>query len=1034
MSPQSSPSHMDRTGRASSSKPQLHRTPTGQRPTPPTRAPPPAPHQRFPSPTGVALPSLPGAGSSQTPSAYPPIPYFIPDLPAPRIPIHPRRLPQVPTRSSLSVRDSPGGNGAGGGHHRGVSKGLRTNLPLDIQAGSSGGPVGRPNRSMSIPGGVRESIRASTLPPPLSIPKENEGNVVPDAVTKVDRTHGHQNRHSSTSSTASSKSTGSHSIASLSTPSITTTHSAASSTLSEDHLDSPSTMSHGPLRRDSMSSIEGKDEIKSEVKIVRGRSESLASSASSTSKTLDHPAGAPASGASRHSRDTTDDIEAIDLGTRYPYGISQSAQPPQTNLHTSVKAGKGPLLQNEEDMARSKGALPIPVGKDEHKVGKFRIKLRLNQPFIVAGSPVVGRVETTCLSSHARLGEMVIELYAYEEVTADTGTGNYLEPSSKGLSNTVRPIYKHRLVLQDTSHPSDAVLAAQPVDEGGYFVAKKGRTLFPFAIPLPTDLPTSVETRVGHVRYVLSATIMVGCLDEVEAEFRDPERLVSSKRLSVYERWGSEEVKKGRGMVVVGEARKRAFLGGTGSLECTAASTRGIITLGGMAYVRVAVRNGTKKRVTGVRLCLWRRAGLQGEVEREAEMRGKTRSIVDHRCRLVGEWRGRSSDWRWEPGEEREAVLALALPLSSEVSVSVRGTSLLSIRCFLQVALSMPLSKDLTVELPVYVTHPASWSDVPPVVGHVERKTGQAIFMGASILEREMAGMLGDKEEDMKGPVAQRGITQPVHGNGENDDEKEEEDTCGTRSAPEARALSQSDLSMVQDGKEGEEEEGDDDDNEIGQVHVARAVRVERCPQRRVRRRTIGEVTRSFYVEGQGKSWGPDEDDESHMTPVVMVPGEEKPKGNSGRLWSPIGGEDDSNGGGAVPHDRRDGTGSPLGSVGFLGGLRELRVLNPDDASSLSGTIRSSLDEVIMMDSGRDARTSVKKETEEDHKNQRLLSPQVALSPLAPSSDGEEEPMRSDNEDPVSGEAQALIDAMTHELDLDWDRSTVASKDKEMSC
>lgn len=85
---------------------------------------------------------------------------------------------------------------------------------------------------------------------------------------------------------------------------------------------------------------------------------------------------------------------------------------------------------------------------------------------------------------------------------------NYLNSSSKGsasFGSPVRPIYRHRLVLQDSTHPSDAVLASEPADECGYFVAKKGRTLFPFAIPLPTDLPTSVETRVGHVRYVLSA-------------------------------------------------------------------------------------------------------------------------------------------------------------------------------------------------------------------------------------------------------------------------------------------------------------------------------------------------------------------------------------------------------------------------------------------------------------------------------------------------------------------------------------------------
>lgn len=117
-------------------------------------------------------------------------------------------------------------------------------------------------------------------------------------------------------------------------------------------------------------------------------------------------------------REEGEQHEAIDLSSAYPYGIKQSAQPPPTNLHTSIKPGasdaKGPLFQHEDDIARARGALPIPTGRDEHRVNKFRIKLRLNQPFVVAGSPIVGRVETTCISSQARLGDMIVELYAYE--------------------------------------------------------------------------------------------------------------------------------------------------------------------------------------------------------------------------------------------------------------------------------------------------------------------------------------------------------------------------------------------------------------------------------------------------------------------------------------------------------------------------------------------------------------------------------------------------------------------------------------------
>lgn len=50
------------------------------------------------------------------------------------------------------------------------------------------------------------------------------------------------------------------------------------------------------------------------------------------------------------------------------------------------------------------------------------------------------------------------------------------------------------------------------------------------------------------------------------------------------------------------EARKRVFMGGDGHLTCVAETTRRLVSAGGLVYVRLGVRNHTKKRVSAARL------------------------------------------------------------------------------------------------------------------------------------------------------------------------------------------------------------------------------------------------------------------------------------------------------------------------------------------------------------------------------------------------------------------------------------------------
>ncbi|KAI8056603.1 hypothetical protein BDF22DRAFT_203701 [Syncephalis plumigaleata] len=135
------------------------------------------------------------------------------------------------------------------------------------------------------------------------------------------------------------------------------------------------------------------------------------------------------------------------------------------------------------------------------------------------------------------------------------------------------------------------------------------------------------------------------------------------------------------------------------------------ISSGGIVYVRLGVRNHTRKRVSRIRFALWHRVTTKRDAFVEGELSQQTQSVLDSNCRLVAERTYRGDDWQFDPEEEREVTLALTIPHNS---ISLRNTTLLRVSHILQVSLHMHLSKDLTVELPIYVTHPASWSDLTP--------------------------------------------------------------------------------------------------------------------------------------------------------------------------------------------------------------------------------------------------------------------------------------------------------------------------------
>ncbi|RKP07860.1 hypothetical protein THASP1DRAFT_30332 [Thamnocephalis sphaerospora] len=345
--------------------------------------------------------------------------------------------------------------------------------------------------------------------------------------------------------------------------------------------------------------------------------------------------------------------------------------------------GDGEGSGNTSEISGTLGANDGPTvdallsAKSSTRNSKFRLSIRFDRAFYTAGGLVTGQMEVVCQSSSVRIGEISIEIIGIEEITSDAS-----------------------------------------IDRDGYWRARKATTSLAFAARLSGRLPSTYRSKAGSVRYIVSGTA------QVVASGNRAETVAHTRSVCIYERWTLDEVRRARSERIRAEARKRAFLGGEGHLSCVVETPRRLVAAGGHVYVNLGVRNHTKKkasslrkcRVTGIRFTLWHRSVGRSEARVEKEMDYTSNSIMDANCRQVTERIFRGDDWRFEPGEERELMLSMPIPsrMFQHNSLSLRNTALLEASNILQVALLMHLSKDLTVELPIYITHPSSWSDRPP--------------------------------------------------------------------------------------------------------------------------------------------------------------------------------------------------------------------------------------------------------------------------------------------------------------------------------
>ncbi|CAG8461841.1 11605_t:CDS:2 [Ambispora leptoticha] len=323
------------------------------------------------------------------------------------------------------------------------------------------------------------------------------------------------------------------------------------------------------------------------------------------------------------------------------------------------------------------------------KNSKLKLHVLLDSTIYTAGGTLNGRLLLACSTSRSvKLGEISVELTAYEELTTRECTATQSFLSS-------------RLVFQGSSlPPSNAVHGAK--DENGYWLAKKGKTTFPFSFKIPIDAPSSVVYgNVASLRYIVTGVIQLLYNNKEDTIFK-------SKEAFVVEAWDGQNPEYKQ--PVEGMNMKQLWMGGSGPVTLEGTLIETLFTSGGNVSAQVRVRNDTKRRVQGIKLgILHKLIILANKNKKEAE---DTKVISET---VAEEW-FKNKDFLFDCGEDRTITVNLHVPNTVR---TIRNTALFEVTCHIIISLYLgPFTKDLSVELPASICHSASLQ--PPPVADIE--------------------------------------------------------------------------------------------------------------------------------------------------------------------------------------------------------------------------------------------------------------------------------------------------------------------------
>ncbi|KAG0004909.1 hypothetical protein BGZ65_012431, partial [Modicella reniformis] len=189
------------------------------------------------------------------------------------------------------------------------------------------------------------------------------------------------------------------------------------------------------------------------------------------------------------------------------------------------------------------------------------------------------------------------------------------------------------------------------------------------------------------------------------------EVLTHTREVSIYETWTTDDIIQARRESVKADTSKKLFMGGEGTLEMYTELTRTMVSSGGIVYVNVGVKNFTKKKITGIKLSLWRHVTASSRRSSIASQLSAIGARDQDNVKVYSEVVYKGEDYTFDNDDPRIVVLPIHIPTDV---YSLRNTSYFHLQFFIQVSLIVPMSKALIVDLPIYITHASSWSDPPP--------------------------------------------------------------------------------------------------------------------------------------------------------------------------------------------------------------------------------------------------------------------------------------------------------------------------------
>ncbi|KAI0064947.1 hypothetical protein BV25DRAFT_214971 [Artomyces pyxidatus] len=338
---------------------------------------------------------------------------------------------------------------------------------------------------------------------------------------------------------------------------------------------------------------------------------------------------------------------------------------------------------------------PEPMNASPYH-SKVKVQITLSDPFYIAGGAITGKMELECKADKGLgIGVIMVELFAIEELT------------SRDHSATSTFLRTRRLYQGPGLPPSNAVMphpiAGEPPLPAHHHQARRGLTTFLFRLPVPSTSPSSIDFGSGlaTIKYEVRATIGVS--------WKGENRLVTDKKeVDIVEKYEEDFERVEPEGVIVGEHGKVWVQGKV---------VGGLLVAGESACVELQVKNHSSKKSTGLSITLTRHLHLPS-----ASASQKPPLQISDTLTTVN---FRGPEYIAHPGTEGVAQLVFDVPrMARTVSTrerhgedeEYRKEALFGVRCTVNIKMAMPIgSKDIFLDLPVIIFHPATLPPPPPL-------------------------------------------------------------------------------------------------------------------------------------------------------------------------------------------------------------------------------------------------------------------------------------------------------------------------------